>query len=520
MKLLIVDDEVIIRTGLSQVIQWHELGIELLKPAISAEEALERIPVEKPDILLTDIQMIGKTGLELAKEVKAILPHIEIIILSGYDDFSYTQQAIRQEVSDYLLKTSRPEEIIKAVLKSKQRLEERNEATSKNHIKQRNVQKLLLQQWVVEDEKTNDDMEAMPGMLSELFGEEGTQDAAMQILIVIAEGWNESSSMESLLIFAVENMLNDMMKCVTFLHKNRVVIIRTSLKESDPEHRIKIYQKIEQLLKCKLYAAVGKWVEEPQSLHYSYMTADQAFGYKAWMDRIEWSYEEILQRKGGKAVCSHEEEIELSAIMLEDDPFKLKEWGGRFIHEQMQDPQVTLESFEAAVHSVTLAAHRWLERVLHSIGRQYKPEDIPPYAQLKLDVAPKDALYQYLYSVMKLFHNHLGEGQTVHIYKAMAFIEESLESDVGLQHVAKYVHLHPSHLSEVFKKETGLTFGDYVMRKKMQRAMEILTISPAKVSEVAAKVGYEDVKYFSQSFKRFTGKTPSEFRKEAGGEAK
>jgi two-component system response regulator YesN len=521
MKLLIVDDEVIIRTGLSQVIQWHELGIELLKPAASAEEALERISVEKPDILLTDIQMTGKTGLQLAKEVKELFPNMEIIILSGYDDFAYTQQAIRQEVSDYLLKTSRPEEIIKTVLKSKQHLVELCEATSKNHIKQRNVQKLLLQQWVVEDEKKNEDSESMPGFLTELFGKDGNQDETMQILLVMAEGWNESSSMESLLLFAVENMLNDMMKCVTFLHKSRVVvIIRASLNGSQPQHRLRVYQKIEQLLKCKLYATVGELVEAPKSLYISYKTAERAFGYKPWMDQTELSYEEILKRKGGKTVCSHEEEVELSAILLEDDPFELKEWVHRFIQEQMQDPQVTLESFNAVVHSVAIAAHRWLERVLSAIGRQHWPEDIPPHAQLKLDVTPKDALFQYLYSLMKLFHNHLGEGQSVHIQKAMAFIEESLGSDVGLQHVAKYVHLHPSHLSEVFKKEMGMTFGDYVMRKKMQRAMEILTISPAKVSEVAAKVGYEDVKYFSQSFKKFTGKTPSEFREEAGGEAK
>ena len=96
----------------ASVIAWHELGIELLTPAASAEEALTRMARERPHILMTDIRMTGRWGLELAAEGLQLLPELEVIILSGYDDFSYAQQAIRQGVTDYLLKTSKPEEII------------------------------------------------------------------------------------------------------------------------------------------------------------------------------------------------------------------------------------------------------------------------------------------------------------------------------------------------------------------------------------------------------------------------
>lgn len=508
MKLLLVDDEVIIRTGLTRVIPWSELGIELLAPAVSAEEALERIPVEKPNILLTDIRMSGKTGLQLAKEAKEILPDLEIIILSGHDDFVYTQQAIRQEVSDYILKTSRPEEIMKTVMKSKRRIEERSVATSKKHLRRKNVQNLLLQQWVVEGVIKNRNSEGIPAILA--------KDEPLQVLFIVAEGWNETASLESLLLFAVENILNEMMDCTTFVLKNRVVAItHAGCKGSDPHYRQSVYYKIEQLLQCKVYAAVGTWVDRPESLHASYVAAEHAIQYKAWMSKAEWSYEEILQRKGGKTVCSHEEEMELSSILLEDQSVSLKKWVQRFIQDQLQDPQVTLESFDAVIHSVAIAAHRWLERVLGAIGRMHMLEESPIHLQLKPDILPEDALFQYLFAVMKLFHNRLGEGQTAHVQKAMAFIEEQLGGNVGLAQVAKHVHLYPSHLSEIFKKETGVKFGDYVLRKKMQHAMEMLSVSSAKVSEVAAKVGYEDVKYFSQSFKKFTGKTPSDYREKA-----
>jgi two-component system, response regulator YesN len=95
MKLMIVDDEVIIRTGLTTVINWEELGFKLLPSAESAEQALEIIRLDPPHILLTDIRMGGMDGLELSYIVKKLYTDMEIVILSGYDDFEYVQKALR-----------------------------------------------------------------------------------------------------------------------------------------------------------------------------------------------------------------------------------------------------------------------------------------------------------------------------------------------------------------------------------------------------------------------------------------
>ncbi|GAE95249.1 two-component response regulator [Gracilibacillus boraciitolerans JCM 21714] len=95
-KLLIVDDEVHIREGISKVINWKELDIDVLPAAASAEEAFETIRKQKPDILLTDIRMTGRNGLELADLAKQHDQEIEILILSGYDDFHYAQQAMKK----------------------------------------------------------------------------------------------------------------------------------------------------------------------------------------------------------------------------------------------------------------------------------------------------------------------------------------------------------------------------------------------------------------------------------------
>jgi two-component system response regulator YesN len=276
-------------------------------------------------------------------------------------------------------------------------------------------------------------------------------------------------------------------------------------------------QKLERLLGCSMFVAAGTIVEQPELLHESYAAADRAFGYRLLTCESIWNYADIALRKGGRSVCSQEEELALSAILLDNNPLQLSSWVKERIQAQLDDPQTTIESLRAYMQSIAISAHRWLERALEATGQAPSAaldgDRASPAAQS--GVSLRDALFQRLHAVMQLYHTQLAGGQAAHVQRAMAYIEQHIGGDVGLQHVAKHVHLHPNHLSEVFKKEAGMTFGDYVTKLKMKRAMEILTGTPAKVSEVAAQVGYEDVKYFSQLFKKTTGRTPSEFRGES-----
>jgi len=519
MRIMIVDDEVIIRTGLAKVIKWHELGLELLPPAASGEEAMSRLLQERPNIILTDIRMTGMDGLALAKEAKRLLPDVEVIILSGYDDFKYTQQAIRNDVSDYLLKTTRPEEIIKTVLKVKHRIEEKWAAQSQDRFKTREARNRLFERWIVGGDVQGIEPSVLSNMLPRLFAETGeAANDPLQIVFVSGEGWagdgDDDDGSDALLQFAIENMLNDLLTCETLLQPNRVVAaMRVRAGDAEAQSRLaSAVEKIEKLLKCKLFVAVGTPAEDASALHRSYATAEQAFGYKGLIRESICRFADIADRRGKRSTFAGKEEVELNSILLEDDSVALKEWVQRFVHELMEGGQFTLESLEASIHAVAISAQRWIAKVQPIAGRA--GAEVPPF-RYKAGMPPKDVLFQYLYAIMKLFHNTLSEGQAAHVHKAKAFIEMNLGGDVGLQRVAKHVHLHPSHLSEVFKKEVGLTFTDYVARQRMRHAAEILTTSPAKIADVAGAVGYEDVKYFSQMFKKHFGKTPSEYREDA-----
>ncbi|MBB6732473.1 response regulator transcription factor [Cohnella zeiphila] len=513
MKLMIVDDEVIIRTGLATVIDWREMGISLLPPAGSAEEALARLPEERPDILLTDIRMTGKTGLELAEEAARMLPRLEVVILSGYDDFIYTQQAIRQNVSDYLLKSSRPEEIIKTMLKVKKKAEERRVTLTGEERRRREESMRRFRRWVEEGIPDAGERVELPGDRALPFGEEAGLGGAWTVALIAAGGWGASVKEASLLLFAVDNALKDTLPCVSFAQDGRIAAaLRSDAGSPCAEAYRAAFAKIERVLKCKLTVVFGTEAKHPRELHASYAAADEAFGFKPLMKPAVWSFDDVRHRQGGQSVCTAEEEKELSSLLLENDPMRLKAWAQTYARALAEDAEATPATFEAALQSVVIAAHRWLDRALAATGRDSAQEARPAMPAGKLGTAPGELLFQHLYGIMELYHGKLAGGQASHVRRALAYIEEMLGEDVRLRQIASRVHLHPSHLSDLFKKETGMRFVDYVTKKKMERAADILLSSPAKISEVAGMVGFGDVKYFGQMFKKYAGKTPSEYR--------
>jgi two-component system response regulator YesN len=238
MNILIVDDEAIIRMGLCTVINWEALGMTLLPPAESAEEVLERIPGERPDVVLTDIRMSGMDGIELAKEIKRRLPDAEIIILTGYDDFRYAQQALREGVTDYLLKTSGPEEVIKAVMKAQQNLSVKREAAEHGAVSAAALRSRLLEEWLTGGGRRSSDAAGFKpvrdwlqqnGVLSR---EEICGAQPMRVLLVGASGWGDERFSE-LILGSAENRLQELLPCVTLV-RNHTVIVALRAEEGWP----------------------------------------------------------------------------------------------------------------------------------------------------------------------------------------------------------------------------------------------------------------------------------------------
>lgn len=511
LKVLIVDDEVIIRNGLSTVINWADNGFTVLAPAASAEEALKRIPSEMPDIIFTDIRMTGLSGLDMAREVKQQYPQIEIIVISGYDEFSYAQQAMREGVSDYLLKTSRPGEIIEAAVQARERLlqQKLNQAKQVEQEKVVNrgfLRRLLASGKPLDDTASNELWERYPELCLESMG------SALQIWILSVyplEEKGEQTMGEQYSVLGTE--LTEAVGGAWLEWHGSLLLLKRTEPNREWDRVASAIRNIESKHGCRIMAACGRPVSNVTELHIALSTALEASSYE-WLLNSEQiiRYEEIKGRHGIRTVCSVEEETKLSSLLRSGQSAELQAWIADLLRRIRSQSQATPASVQSYLHSLIVSAQRWLIRSATSIGYTSPVTVEETYDIRELTKIPEKVLMESLGVIMKQYHDMVST--TSPVQRAISFIHEHLGQSLSLQQVAKHVHMNPNYFSEMFKKETGQNYIEFVTQAKVRKAMNLLRETPAKISEIANEVGYEDIKYFNRLFKKWTGQTPSEYR--------
>lgn len=511
MKLMIVDDEVIFRDGLSTVIDWEEQGFSLLKPAASAEEAMRRMPDERPDIIFTDIRMTGQSGLEMAHAIKLEYPQTEIVVLSGYDEFTYAQQAMRDGISDYLLKSSSPEEIIGAAIRARDRLWGKREIEmhgreQERHFWKGKLEQLLLSEQQIEIEELSELLAWFPVLRTERDVQQ------LQVWQIVASSLEEERHSDPLLYPAIGSMLAEALACEWLEIDNYLfLVVRHEQFGLGVERVAAVLGRMESALRCRVFASAGMLVNNVSALPISAEAAVQAFAYR-WLlaGRLVVSHHEIKHRTGIRSVCTANEEEALVSILKGGDQDELRMWIDATLARVRQDAMATPVSAVAYLQSLLIAGYRWLERAATSVGLT---EQLPPWTSLDMkEIAyrPDDSLLRHFgligerYSRMIVGHNA--------VQRAAAYIDEHLDQPLSLQQVASYVHMNPNYFSELFKREMGLNYLEFVTKARIGRAMSMLRATPAKISEVAIRNGYEDIKYFNKLFKKHTGLTPSQYR--------
>ncbi|MBB6735941.1 helix-turn-helix domain-containing protein [Cohnella zeiphila] len=512
MRLLIVDDDARIRDGLAKAIEWKKHGLTLLPPAASAEEALARFAEERPDIVLTDIEMTGMTGLEMASRIKRGYPRTEIVVLSGYDQFAYMQRAIREGVSDYILKTSGPDEIVRVALNARRRLlgKEGPGASSAGPEQ-------LLRSGALEDLLFHglSPERIAKEELEKLFPEEdslpGSGGRRLQVVIVSLRqpGVRMSAGFSH---FTIRSRLRERFAAVTLRYGKRTLAVLNGRGEEAARALRETLAELEAQLGCRLFVAAGCAVDRPEALADSLREAEAASRYEWLMAESGFAaYEEVRERRGIDPACSKEEELALVQVLKSGNAAELREMANRLCERIRSDPEATPESLHAYVQALLTAGYRWLENTASRTGRQAPRGRMRLPAPEELLAGPERTLTERLEAIMNEYLE-LGSEEHPYIAEAVAYVKENLGRNVTLQQVASHIHTNPNYLSDLFRRETGSTYLEFVTKERMEKAKAMLAGTGAKIKEIARSVGYEDIKYFTGLFKRHTGLTPSEYR--------
>lgn len=516
-KVLIVDDEYLAREGMKKTIDWDILGCKVCGEASNGIEAIEYSKNFKPDIIITDINMPGISGLDMAFKVRELLPDCKFIIITGYDEFQYAKEAIKLKAVDFILKPIDEDELIEAIKRSTKEL---NKLSLNRALEQ---ERLLL--------------DAMRGRFSDKESMvDGLREAkidlnTIRIISIENDIYNERMEEDSMDKSYMQNkgireLIYKHFKSKYYVidcHFYRVAIV---LEDNEDNENNEDKGSLEEMLNnftkevneiLNITVTLGVSDKKPlRNIKESYSESKEAINHKLYLGKNKIIYfESIFKSDSHITLDFTKEKREMNLLIKAKDKKriqdKLKSIFTRFkIYKSEEDfirgvsIEIILEAFSVVKTYDT-----------YSKGEELEEANIYKYAA-KLNTL--DELYEFVYSylikVLNILRERDAAAEETGIEKAVEFIDHHYKEDISLKDVANYAYLSESYLSRKMKKVLGIGFSEYITRLRMEKAIELLREPNTKVAKVALEVGYPDYRYFSQSFKKYTGYSPSEFIKD------
>ncbi len=536
-KVFLVEDEIVIREGIKNKIHWEEEGFKIVGDESDGELAYPMIIREQPDILITDIKMPFMDGLELSKLLKKDMPQLKIIIISGYSDFGYAQQAIDIGVSEYLLKPVTSIKLLAAVKNAAIAIEK--ERKEKQILEQ--YQHLVYQK---QAEKRKDFFHALVSgrmSLSQIIEQEeelgiNMVASAFRVLLIqfkVQEDMYEYSNeivqcevrmTEALRRFSDIKVFERGMDGWAFILLGENELQIDTLTQELCNLLIRICED-----KAHYFGGIGRCVHRVRDLQQSYLDANKAFSlryFESWDQFL--SYHDV-----GNIKAQIGNRIKVSELNLEKLDRKLVEdfLKRGTIHDVDEFVESYFDGFGSTTMSSALFRHYIIMDGYSAIMKFLKA--------LKY---PKEKIENSLKSMNSVI-DQLSSFEACEFYKAIlkeaielrnkncqkryaGLIEQAKEyinlkfamSDLTLDQVAASVNVSPNYFSSLFNQEAGMTFIEYLTDIRMEKAKEYLRCSGRKITEIGFLVGYQDSHYFSYIFKRTQNCTPSEYRLQGIGE--
>jgi two-component system response regulator YesN len=397
LKVMIVDDEPLVRDLLEKCVNWGDLGIEIVGKAASAFQAIDLLDKLTPDIVFTDICMPSMDGIELAEKVLEKYPRTKVVIITGYEDFEYAQRSIKAGVKDFILKPINDEEITKVTLKIKSVIE-----MEKEHFDEYQLMKEQLK-------------ENSPYLKEKFFNELLLNDF-------------EAAEIETRLQYCnIPDIGTSFQVAVMEVHDNQNL---------NPEERL--------AFKIRCYDLIRKHLEKE-----SLVTV-------------------FLDNRQRMVILNHSEKLELSACCEEVRTFLVQQLPCSVCIGEGQRHQ--------GLGNIRLSYQEACEAFQLNFFRNNKTSKIIQDVQHYLN---------------EHYHNQ----------------------ELSLVNVAKVFYLNPSYLSRIFRQEVHRTFVDYLTEIRMENAIRLIKTTDLKAYQVAEAVGINDPHYFGICFKKYTGLSFCDYRR-------
>lgn len=505
-KIMIADDEMWVRTSLKNKINWSD-NLILCGEASNGFEALELAGNLRPDILITDVRMPGMSGLELISRLHPLLPDLQPIVISGYNEFSYVKSALELNACGYVLKPIRKEEL---------------NATIDKAIAQIHKENLLRL-------TTQAQLELLHTFLQSLYHNKPVSKERFTELTVNLNFYSEYSyillirfldSQENL--DYVEQQLNKVTAsissnyaCQVFAASGTIYgIYMTSRIPVDILQYSRILMKQLQTKAClDISIALGTTSTCFEQLPQSFLTAREGLRLMHPYSIHEIILPQVQEQSPQAAALPREIAQEIMDSIYSHNSAALKEAINHLNIFIKESPSITLYDSNRLLYLLLGDLMRLLYE--WNCPKELADQGITFMKELSEYQPGKDYPEQfYLYCQKIISSTHTKTSIVQAVLTAEQYIHAHYHENISLKGVASLLYLNVSYFSVSFKNITGKNFSEYLTAVRMDQAKLLLQDKTLKINQVARMVGYEDCSYFGKAFRKYTGLIPSEYQKQ------
>ncbi|MDO4273497.1 MAG: response regulator [Eubacteriales bacterium] len=534
-RILLVDDEILVRDAIRENIDWTGLDCELVGDCQNGQEAAEFVKKNPVDIVLTDICMPYMDGMELSHFLHDNYPDIVIVIFSGFGEFEYAKKAIQYNVSEYMLKPITAMELTGVINKMKEKVDqckaerakiENLTKASENYRKNAHIIRSKAIEALVNCTcDVKESLEQLKGMGINL--DASSYRVAVFDMDLYSGMYQldvEKRQESALMAFVLYNVSNEIVSregagLAYQEGSSRVCVLFQGNRTKEFADRIKavcreIQQKVKEVIGIEVSMGIGSWVRCPEQLLLSHDLAEKALQYRyllggnLLMDMEECrtdqsiSLEDSLNKFINAVKTGKKESMELSLAKMEED---IK---GALVDKSRAC--IYLQQIIRAVGSACMAVVTDIDSIVR--GREELLQKVTEQKTFQQAIGLVKEYAARAFEELLNLNSSSGQRQAL---LALDYIQNNyMDPELSLNSICSYLNISTSYFSTIFKDVLGETFMEVLIRTRMEKAKELLINTTLKNYEIAEKVGFSDPHYFGISFKKMTGKTPTEYARE------
>ncbi|OPA74258.1 hypothetical protein BVG16_24330 [Paenibacillus selenitireducens] len=523
-KVFIVDDEPFILEGLTSVIAWEDFGITLSGKAYDGSEAFEALQYTGADILITDIMMRQMGGLELIERLKPLYPKMKFIVLSGYNEFGYVKEGMRLGIENYLLKPVNMKELTETVVNTVQKLDD---AERQSYINQNQLDILrdnVLNRWATGHmdptelrhrlqflEIPIDHTFYLVAAIKTVF-DGATSDADGDAAIQEHKRKND-------VYLQSKSMMETSNGCFCFCDTDSdTMLIFTGAKAEIVQKEAldllgKIRKDIKQRMDVQILITLG-------SMESSYLEVSQSYGHaKRLQEYFLTNSEDAIIRYDQMMASDHP---------MGSAPIDMFEYEQLLLSKNKPALRTYIDSLFARLQSLESITPVQLHNC--AIDLILCTKQVVKDNKLNHELATSG--YKQLFTA--LFRAHTMSQLTTHVKfiadsaidylsteddefspivkQVLHQIKTRHAEELSLKTLGHKLNIHPFYLGQLFQKETGESFSDYLNAYRIKKAQHLLKTTTMKTSEISRNIGYLEPGYFYKMFRKYTGFSPTEYR--------